>query len=47
MKRIKWNFWKLCGSCGEIFGSDNLDEFMDTLRNHKCEEGIEVKRDMT
>lgn len=33
---MKGNFWKLCGTCGEIISSDDFDEFLKLLTEHVC-----------
>ena len=34
--RKKGAFTKYCSTCGETFGSDDIEEFMKMLKNHKC-----------
>lgn len=33
---MKGKFEKYCGTCGETFGSDDFDEFLKMLKEHKC-----------
>lgn len=30
-------FTKYCPTCNKIFGSDDMEEFLNLLENHKCE----------
>jgi hypothetical protein len=30
-------FTKYCSICGEIFGSDDINEFLKMVEDHKCE----------
>lgn len=34
--RKKGAFTKYCSDCGETFGSDDVEEFMEMVKNHKC-----------
>ena len=34
--REKGRFSKYCSDCGEMFGSDDMDTFLEMMGNHKC-----------
>ncbi len=36
IKNKKLNFSKYCSNCGEIFGSDNIEEFLEMVEKHIC-----------
>ena len=35
--RKKGAFTKYCSNCGETFGSDDIEEFMKMVEEHKCQ----------
>lgn len=37
--RKKGAFSKYCSNCHEIFGSDDIDEFLKKMEGHKCQNG--------
>lgn len=38
-KEVKtWNFWKYCATCHKVFGSNDINEFLTMITNHKCEQ---------